>query len=217
MATVNDITGKMFGYLEAIKRTEGRKSKCGKIHTMWLCKCHACGNMKITYYSSLVNGSVKSCGCIHNELLKRKNNYSENNGIAYVEMNNTKNIMICDQADWDKLKEFSWSENRIGYAECRMNKKTTLFHHLVIDCKEGMVRDHINRNKLDNRKENLRSVTYSENNANKGYANKYGVRGLFKSGKYYYLRNIKGLKEKPNHGFKTIEEAKLFLENIEGR
>jgi hypothetical protein len=60
-----------------------------------------------------------------------------------------------------------------GYAikSVRENGKTkNIFLHHVVYKKpdKGMVIDHINRNKLDNRRENLREVSYSLNSANRG-------------------------------------------------
>lgn len=36
---------------------------------------------------------------------KKYNNYKVIENIAYVELSNTKNIMICDIEDWEKQKE----------------------------------------------------------------------------------------------------------------
>lgn len=41
-------------------------------------------------------------------------------------------------------------------------------HKLILPVKDGMQVDHINGNKLDNRKENLREVTHQQNQWNKG-------------------------------------------------
>lgn len=70
MATFNDITGKRFGRLTAIRCT--RRGAKGIGVTMWLCVCD-CGKEKIIQSAHLVNGSSKSCGCLQREIAKTVN------------------------------------------------------------------------------------------------------------------------------------------------
>lgn len=65
MAKPIDITGKKFGRLTAIERDES--SKGGQ--TKWKCLCD-CGNERIIYYSNLVKGNTRSCGCLFREQIK---------------------------------------------------------------------------------------------------------------------------------------------------
>ena len=77
---------------------------------------------------------------------------------------------IVDDDDYEELNQFKWYSNN-GYV-CRAIKingvyKTIPLHRTVNKTPIGLETDHINRNKLDNRKSNLRSVSRSINNFNK--------------------------------------------------
>lgn len=79
---------------------------------------------------------------------------------------------IVDDEDYDWLIKFNWHINNSGYAitNKRLNKdKRTviLMHRLIIKAKKGTLSDHINRNRLDNRKCNLRIVTRTQNAINR--------------------------------------------------
>lgn len=70
-----------------------------------------------------------------------------------------------------------------GYVRIHIDKKTVKLHRYVLKAKHNEIVDHINGNKLDNRKCNLRVITNGQNRANtskdKGYSivdGKYFVR-----------------------------------------
>jgi hypothetical protein len=58
-----DLTGKIFGRLTVVSRSENNKHR----QPTWLCKC-ACGSEKVIAGSKLKYGQVKSCGCLLREL-----------------------------------------------------------------------------------------------------------------------------------------------------
>lgn len=59
-----DLTGKEYGFLKVIKRTENRSSK-GSI--MWQCECTNCGRLIERSEDALVYGHNISCGCRREE------------------------------------------------------------------------------------------------------------------------------------------------------
>lgn len=114
---------------------------------------------------------------------------------------------LVDAEDYERLSEYSWCYDVNGYA---YRRKTTgyyeselisMHHEILEDIPTGMVVDHKNRNKLDNRKTNLRVTTQSNNSANspprKGTSKYKGVHWskeykrwvakIEKEGKYYHL------------------------------
>ena len=201
-----DLTDREFGFLKVIGRDKDHYTKSGNKYPKWLCQCE-CGKIVSAFQTSLKAGQQKSCGCKHHIACKKYNEYSICGNMVEVKLTNCGEIMICDLEDWNRLKVFCWSKGNTGYAEARVNGKTTPFHHLVIDCESGIVRDHKNRNKIDNRKENLRVVTYSENNSNRHYKNKTGYRGVSKNGSGFSARVFINGKNKYLGTYRTIEEA----------
>ena len=58
-----DLTGQKFGKLVVLFRTENKIESNGRKRVMWHCKCD-CGNITNVFYSGLLTGSTKSCGCM---------------------------------------------------------------------------------------------------------------------------------------------------------
>ena len=78
---------------------------------------------------------------------------------------------LVDDEDFEELNKYNWYFTKSGYAERtpRKEKKREKIwmHRLVNKTLDGVHTDHINRNKLDNRKCNLRSCTKRENLLNR--------------------------------------------------
>jgi len=83
---------------------------------------------------------------------------------------------LLDSEDYDSFKDMSWVY-RCGYASRNRTKKDPdggkwihlhreILHKAGISIPKGMVVDDINRNRMDNRKCNLRVVSWSENSKN---------------------------------------------------
>jgi len=74
---------------------------------------------------------------------------------------------IIDSDDFDLVSQHRWYLNN-GYAVARIGGKPTCMHVFLIGrAPNGHHTDHINRNKLDNRRSNLRIVTAAENLRNR--------------------------------------------------
>lgn len=90
---------------------------------------------------------------------------------------------LVDDEDFDELSKYSWcSPGR--YAERGTFKngihKGILMHRQIMGAKKGQEIDHIDRNRLNNQKSNLRFCTRSENVINAGMLknNVSGVKGV---------------------------------------
>ena len=77
-------------------------------------------------------------------------------------------VAIVDDADYGWLTQMGrWSLNSSGYAVHYQGRKTLLMHRLIMTAPPHLQVDHINHNRLDNRRDNLRLATRSENQVNK--------------------------------------------------
>lgn len=96
---------------------------------------------------------------------------------------------LVDDEDFQILSGFKWSIDGHGYATRGIvtgpNKTTSVKMHrqiMRLIPGDGKLVDHINGNKIDNRKENLRLCTVSENARNRGPTkfNSLGLKGVKK-------------------------------------
>lgn len=96
-----------------------------------------------------------------------------------------------------------------GYVVVSPKPKTYL-HRIVTEAKKGEIVDHINRNRLDNRKSNLRIVNHKLNSYNKTIKNE-NMRGVYfdKCGNRYRACISDNNKTLKLGSFKTINEAKI--------
>lgn len=69
------------------------------------------------------------------------------------------------------LPTLRWNLDADGYARARVQGKTIRMHRLVVGAEPRQIVDHINRNRLDNRRENLRVVDQQTNAINRGKSN----------------------------------------------
>ena len=213
-----DLTGQRFGRLTVVSRAENYVSPTGKSrHLRWDCICD-CGNKCTVYGDALKAGRTKSCGCLQKENLNiinkhgriKTNKYEIVGETVYVTVEKSEEKVICDLEDWEYLKEYYWNLNTNGYVTAATSgRKRAMMHKLIMPDNTYEVVDHINRNKLDNRKGNLRYTTYSVNAQNRSLTpnNKNGCFGVRKS-KNRWQAIITSYGKKIFIGsFKTKEEA----------
>ena len=172
MNKLKDLKGQRFGRLVVIERAENFILPSGQPQTAWLCQCD-CGNILKTRSFSLTNGTTKSCGCLAKELrvarMKKYNTYdlSGEYGIGYTSKGEE---FYFDLEDYDKIKDYYWLKTEYGYIHStnRKDKQYVFLHRLVMNINDPeIICDHINCNKIDNRKNNLRIATRSGNATNR--------------------------------------------------
>lgn len=94
-----------------------------------------------------------------------------------VNLSNSEAKAIVDSSDGDLIKKYNWFLDKASgyvkrsYWDGKMNRQVRL-HREVMGANNGQFVDHINGNRLDNRRCNLRFCTIMQNTANaKQYSN----------------------------------------------
>lgn len=199
-----DFTGIRFGRLIAKYRADDYIFPNGKWRAArWHCNCD-CGNEIDVRHDKLKNGATKSCGCLASELssvLIKKAIESckrplKNNPTLELDLNedgyrpfgkfkcdNDNSVEVYfSMEDYDSIKDYCWFIQRIHddqyFRVKTTHNNTTIAMHRLFGMYDA---DHINRNALDNRRENLDySATRSDQTHNQKLRkdNKTGVRGL---------------------------------------
>ena len=168
------------------------KSTAKRIY--WVCQCE-CGNITVVREDPLKSGRIKSCGMCGNTY--------EDHGNYLVGIDFNGRTFTVDKEDYEKIRRHKWLVYDSGYVKARILKKCVYLHRFLMNCPEGMTVDHINHNKSDNRRTNLRICTQRENNLNRDCE---GVRFDKRRGTWQaYIHTERGFKSLGS--FKNKEDA----------
>ncbi len=158
------------------------------------CICD-CGNIGRVSYYNLVRGLTKSCGKCEQPWIEEEGEYYRYHCVGG-------DSFIFSPCDLEKAQTGRWCVSTNGYAvrdDARSEKEH--FARIALNAKSNEYVDHINMDTRDERRENLRICSWSENNCNKvlqsnntsGYkgvsfhrlSRKY-MASLWKDGKHHY-------------------------------
>lgn len=186
---MEDLTGRVFGRWTVLgldaERSIGRRK-------YWKCQC-CCElkTIKSVRQDGLKSGKNSSCSCYNKEQIKKTakerkttNDYDLTGeyGIGYTESGLQ---FLFDLEDYDLIKDYKWNINKLrnSCVQANINRTTIKMHRLILGLKKGEIADHINRDETDNRKENLRGCSNSENGRNKlnSIRNTSGHKGIHES------------------------------------
>jgi hypothetical protein len=135
-----------------------------------------------------------------------------------IELSQGKKTIIDDE-DFEELSKYNWYCNAQGYSVRSVagdRSKKIRMHRVIINCPDSHIVDHINGNRLDNRKSNLRITDSTGNARNTGLSTKNtsghtGVSFVKRVNKYRAYITI-DYKQIHLGYFKTIEDAKNAYE-----
>jgi hypothetical protein len=113
--------------------------------------------------------------------------------MKYIKLSQGKRAKVDDE-DYEELSKRKWSCNN-GYAKSYFSYKNGIqtylwMHRVIMNAPKDKEVDHINCDKLDNRKENLRLCTRMENAKNRKVQknNSSGCKGVYWSQKRWHAR-----------------------------
>lgn len=185
-----DLTNQQFGFLTALK--DVGRSKSGDV--LWECEC-SCPerNHVVVTSSNLQRLHTQSCGCyfkIANSKAHKKETVFDIVGDIAIGCTSKNEQFFVDAYNVEKLKHNSWWYNARGYLVGYVNGELTFMHRFITNCDNEHVVDHKNHITGDNRIQNLRVCTVSENQYNRSMQNnnKSGAIGVCWDQKYQQWR-----------------------------
>ncbi|MDE5772152.1 MAG: HNH endonuclease [Ruminococcus sp.] len=169
-----DLSGQKFGKLIVIHKI----TSVNKKNAMWKCQCD-CGNFTEVSTCHLKSGHTKSCRHCQKFIIE------DDHVKCLLDKGR---FFIFDISDLELVKKYKWSINNYGYARTWSSQTGYVtLHRLLMGYPENIMVDHINGNRLDNRRCNLRLATAIENSwnsANRTNCNGYKGVTRHQSGKY---------------------------------
>jgi len=174
------------------------------MHNKMICKVDGCGpstkRLKLGYCQKHYQ-QFKKYGKIPDRVLTTPNEIVIKKDHAEILLYNNKGVEIArtkiDIKDVEKCRGFKWHISK-GYAATTTKTQKTFHLHRFLTGFKFV--DHKDRDRLNNKKSNLRKSSYSENGKNKGMSknNKSGYKGVF------FRKDSRKWSAKINHNRKQI-------------
>ena len=183
--------------------------------------CEQCGKEYETIPSSAHRHHFCSGACRADSLKKRNRvvDFGTHLGLELVNNGRVIGYALVDREDYEKVEGYSWRSVMRGNQQgTLMSQKmvdgvkvpSILMHRLIMDPAKGMVVDHINHNRWDNRRCNLRLATYAQNSRNRRPNQRPFPTGVSKhpDGRALpYVAYIKAGNTRRSAYFATLQEA----------
>lgn len=211
--------------------------KTDKWHTNVITATYVCdcGTVKEARLYDILNSPIVSCGCQRGIKLSTFNmNHRKGNEFHFISdslveviiSNDSSKKMLVDAITWNYLKRFTWRVDNRDYCITCIENRPLAYHRIILDCpvEDGFVRDHIDRNPLNNTYSNLRVVDFRGNVINRAMQcnNTSGYVGVHHN--INHSQNINGksweaytsiYKDRISKFFSTQEEAIEYRFSLE--
>ena len=138
MGIRKDLIGQKFGRLTPNKMIGLHKGRS----CIWLCQCD-CGNEKIVSSNSLVQGNVKSCGCLFKEGNNKKHGHAIKNKESKIYASWKSMIQRCTNKNNKRYKDYGGR----GITICERWLKFNNFLEDMGEKPKGLTLDRINNNR----------------------------------------------------------------------
>ncbi|QJI52409.1 HNH endonuclease [Psychrobacillus phage Perkons] len=193
-------------------------------------KCEVCGKSEGTIISNKSQFGIVLCRkhydqkILHGHVLENSSDSQKNSSEINITGDTIEIILkdsrykevgvaLVDLKNIDIVKDKRWSMNKDGYAVAKIEGKVQFLHHVIINTpsEKNRVIDHIDKNKLNNKLDNLRIIEKQKNHMNhKGYSNnKTGFTGVVLDKRNGRWKAIIRIDKKPKQigVFENIEDA----------
>lgn len=121
-----------------------------------ICQCE-CGRIREVDTYSLTHSGTKSCGSCNTII-------DEGEFMRCITANGSS--FLFSHEDLSKVESHTWRISR-GYVTATINGRTVYLHKYLMDADSATQVDHISRDRLDNRRPNLRFANHAQNQWNK--------------------------------------------------
>jgi hypothetical protein len=136
------------------------------------------------------------------------------NDTRTISLADKRGIALVSAEDYTRVQNYCWFLHR-GYAITRIGNSTLYLHRLIMSAPDDQMVDHINGDRLDNRRENFRLATNAQNQANvpkrPGTTSRYkGVSWHAFSGRWQARISIDGKQKHLGYFQDEAEDGRMY-------